>query len=236
LPQLPRRARKQPTIASVKYPPRAEGLTVIDFLDTSKALVKSGQPLTRPKGPSFVEETDSAERQERHSESKLRTALYAAQVNSQRTNERKYLKAQYEFEREKLLAERSIYHKERTNQWAKRLQASPLAVDLVADNERIEEEAFVRLREERRHRALAEKKRQRIKRAIIVKALSEVPLLEEARKQKRELYEDERREKAIRDVQRVEAVQNRKLREQDELHQERRIKVDQRVMSTTSSK
>lgn len=221
-------------VAAIRYPPRQEGLTVADFLDSSKPLVKSSAPLTKPKGPSFVEDNFQEARKQRQAEQKMHTAMTTAQINSQRVNERKYLKAQYEFEREKQLAERAIYHKERVNQWAQRFGSNPLGVDLVADNERIGEEAFVREQEEKRRKAASERKKQKIKRAIIVKALAEVPLLEEARRQKRELVEEEKRDKALRDVQRVEAIQEKKLKDQDLLVKERQAKLDQRIMTNTT--
>ena len=223
-------------IAAIRYPARQDGLTVADFLDASKPLVKSSVPLTRPKGPSFVEDNYVEHRKSKLAEQKMQSAMHTAQINSQRVNERKYLKAQYEFEREKQLAERAIYHKERVTQWANRFGANPLAVDLVADNERIEEEAYVREMEDRRRKTIAERKKQKIKRAIIVKALAEVPLLEEARRQKRELVEEEKRDKALRDVQRVEAIQEKKLKDQELLSKERQAKLDQRIMTSSGSK
>lgn len=229
--RLPPVHKTGPLVATVSYPARQEGLTVMDFLDPSKPLVKSTQPLTKPKGPSFVDESKADERKQHHAETRLQSAMLSAQINAQRQNERKYLKAQYEFEREKKIAERSIYHKERCQQWSQRLGASPLAVDLVADNERIEEEAYIREREEKRRAAAAERRKQRIKRAIIVKALAEVPLLEKARKEKRELVEGEKRDKALRDVQRVEAVQERKLSDQELMVKERQARLDQRAMN-----
>lgn len=228
------RSHHQPLIASVSYPPRQEGLTVADFLDPSKPLVKSTLPLTKPRGPSFAEEETAEMRKQVHAEKRMHSALTSSQILAQRNNERKYLKAQYEFEREKKIAERAIYHKERCMQWAQRLGANPLAVDLVADNERIEEEAFVREKEEKHRQAVADRRKRRIKRAIIVKALAEVPLLEKARKEKRELVEGEKREKALRDVQRVEAIQQRKLLDQELMVRERQSKLDQRMMSGNS--
>jgi hypothetical protein len=220
-----------PPIASVSYPKRQGNLSVADFLDPSKPLVKSTQPLTKPKGPSFVSEDAAESRKHQRVEQKVLNAMQSSTISGQRVNERKYIKAQYEFEREKQLAEKAIYHRERVSEWSQRLSANPLAVDLVADNERIEEEAYVRQREERRAKLMAEKKKRKIKNEIIVKALAEVPLLEEARRQKRELFEEERREKAIRDVQRVEAIQERKLRDSSLMHKERQAKLDQRIMS-----
>eukprot|EP00331_Platyophrya_macrostoma_P011623 CAMPEP_0176429750 /NCGR_PEP_ID=MMETSP0127-20121128/13879_1 /TAXON_ID=938130 /ORGANISM="Platyophrya macrostoma, Strain WH" /LENGTH=415 /DNA_ID=CAMNT_0017811579 /DNA_START=76 /DNA_END=1323 /DNA_ORIENTATION=+ len=227
------RRAHQPLIAAVSYPPRQEGLTVADFLDPSKPLVKSTVPLTKPKAPSFIDDAALDTRKQHHTEVRMHTAIASSQILAQRNNERKYLKAQYEFEREKKIAERAIYHKERCLQWQQRLSSNPLAVDLVADNERIEEEAYVREKEERHRRAVADRRKQRIKRAIIVKALAEVPLLEKARKEKRELVDGEKREKALRDVQRVEAIQRRKLLDQELMLKERQAKLDQRILSTS---
>lgn len=235
LPQLASSTRRSrlPLVASVSYPARQEGLTVADFLDPSKPLVKSTAPLTKPRGPSFADESTADVRKQHHAEVRMHSAITSSQITAQRNNERKYLKAQYEFEREKKIAERAIYHKERCMQWQQRLGVSPLAVDLVADNERIEEEAYIREKEEKHRQAVAERRKQRIKRAIIVKALAEVPLLEKARKEKRELVDGEKREKALRDVQRVEAIQQRKILDQELMLKERQAKLDQRILSSS---
>lgn len=217
-------------VATVSYPGERQ-VAVADILDPTKPLVKSNKPLTRPLGPSFVEDSTAEERRQRRLRQKASSTERTASISEQRDNERRYLKAQQEFEREKRLAERAIYHRERVSQWSTRLGASPLGVDLVADHERIDEEAFVRQREEKRRQALAEKRKRRIKNEIIVKALAEVPLLEEARRQKREMLEEERREKAQRDVQRVEAIQARKLRDMALMKEERQAKLDQRLMN-----
>jgi hypothetical protein len=228
--RLPPRSASHSAVATVSYPGERP-LDVADILDPTKPLVKSTKALTRPLGPSFVEESTADDRRQRRLRQKQSNADRTSAIAEQRNNERKYLKAQQEFEREKRLAERAIYHRERVSQWATRLGASPLGVDLVADHERIDEEAFVRQQEERRRRALAEKRKRRIKNEIIVKALAEVPLLEEARRQKRDMIEEERREKALRDVHRVEAIQSRKLRDMALLKEERQAKLDQRLMN-----
>lgn len=223
-------SNRYPPITTVSYPGRQNNLSVADFLDPSKPLVKSTQPLTHPRGPTFVEPDTAEMRKQERLEHKEQNGKLSESIQSQRVNERKYLKAQYEFEREKKLAEKTIYHRERVAQWSSRLAASPLGVDLVADNERIEEHAFIRQREEKRKKQLAEKRKRKIKNEIIVKALAEVPLLEEARRQKREMLEEERRQKAIRDVQRVEAIQERKLRDLESMASQRQSRLDQRLM------
>jgi len=231
----PRRAG-DPPIGSVTYPSIRKGLAVSDFLDPSKPLVKSTVSLTRPKGPRFVEDEELEKRRQARNERKILNSMNTGKINGQRLNERKYLKAQYEFEREKRLAERTIYAKEKSGEWQQRLANSPFLVDLVADNERIEEEMFIRESEEKRRRRIAERKKKKIKNEIIVKALSEVPLLEEARRQKKQLFEDEKREKALRDVQRVESIQDKKIKDTDALVLERQAKLDQRIMASGMAK
>ena len=214
-------------VAAARYPGAQGAVPVVDYLDTSKPLVKSSRPVTKPIAPRMETRRLLAqdERRERE-EGAVGTVKRTQSINARRENERNYLKAQYEFEREKRNAEKIIYQRERAAQWSHRLAASPLGVDLVADSERIEDEVRQREQEERRRRAKAERHRRKIKNDIVVRALAEVPLLDEARRQKREMLEDERRQRALRDVQRVEAVQHRKLRDQDEMAELRLKKLE----------
>ena len=119
-----------------------------------------------------------------------------------------------------------------------RFATSPFLVDLVADNERIEEEMSVRQQEERRRQKQQELKKKKVKNEIIVKALSEVPSSEQvhitanigsrdvtpenvftpllfchpkARANKRMMYEEEKRLKALRDLERVDQLWERKV-------------------------
>lgn len=213
-------------VAAARYPGRQGELAVVDYLDTSKPLVKSNRPVTQPRAPRTadpkLQEEMKAARKAHRSDNDGRSRA----IDARRENERNYLKAQYEFEREKRNAERIIYQRERAAQWSHRLAASPLGVDLVADSERIQEEVQEREKEERRRRRKAERHRRKIKNDIVVKALAEVPLLDEARRQKREMLEDERRQRALRDVQRVEAVQARKLRDLQEMSELRSKKLE----------
>ena len=129
-----------PPIGAVTYPAVAPGLSVTDFLDTSRPLVKSKKDPTKAAGPRFVDETEQERRRIARTQRKVINAVQTSKINGQRVNERRYLKAQYEFEREKKLAEKTIYHKEKTHEWSLRLQNSPFLVDLAGDAERVEEE------------------------------------------------------------------------------------------------
>ena len=91
---------------------------------------------------------------------------------------------------------------------------------------------YVREVEERRRQRRADSKKKRIKNEIIIKALSEVPVLEQARKQKKHLLEQEKRERALKDIQRVEAVQDRKVKDLYRLQQERSDHLDNRAMGS----
>eukprot|EP01062_Namystynia_karyoxenos_P075717 TRINITY_DN7335_c0_g1_i1.p2 TRINITY_DN7335_c0_g1~~TRINITY_DN7335_c0_g1_i1.p2 ORF type:complete len:261 (+),score=116.03 TRINITY_DN7335_c0_g1_i1:74-784(+) len=219
-----------PPIGAVTYPPITPGLTVADFLDTSKPLLRSNKPPTKPAGPSFIDDTEQERRRLARTEKKVVNAVHTSKINGQRVNERRYLKAQYEFEREKRLAERTIYHKEKTHEWQLRLQNSPFLVDLAGDSERVEEEMYVREMEERRRQRKSELKKKKIKNEIIIKALSEVPVLEQARRQKKQLMEQEKRDRALRDVQRVEVIQEKKLLDTEKQSQKRLETLDERQM------
>eukprot|EP01063_Lacrimia_lanifica_P019477 TRINITY_DN2679_c0_g1_i1.p1 TRINITY_DN2679_c0_g1~~TRINITY_DN2679_c0_g1_i1.p1 ORF type:complete len:241 (+),score=116.53 TRINITY_DN2679_c0_g1_i1:61-783(+) len=223
-------AQQHPPVGTVSYPPIQTGLTVTDFLDTSRPLVKSKKDPTRCEGPKFVDESEQERRRIARSQKKVINAVKTSKINGQRVNERRYLKAQYEFEREKRLAEKTIYHKEKTHEWQLRLQNSPFLVDLAGDAERVEEEMYVREMEEKRRQRRADSKKRKIKNEIIIKALSEVPVLEQARKQKKQLLEQEKRERALRDIQRVEAVQERKARDLDTLQRDRNDHLENRAM------
>jgi hypothetical protein len=215
-----------PASTRIVYPSNVPGLSVVDMLDPSKPLVKSTKSLTKPKAPTMLERQELDRRREMKGEMKLSCALQSSVLSAQRANEKKYIKAQFEFEREKKLAEKVIYERERAQEWNRRMEKSPFLVDLLADHERVEEEQYVRAHEAKRRLEIAERKKRKVRNEIIVKALAEVPVLEEARKQRKQLLEEEKREKALREVQRVEAVQVKKIKEQEALDVDRRANMD----------
>ncbi|KAJ9453125.1 hypothetical protein DIPPA_19305 [Diplonema papillatum] len=220
-----------PPIGSVAYPQVTPGLTVTDFLDASKPLIKSKKELTKCEGPRFAEDTEQEKRRITRAQKRVVNAVQTSKINGQRVNERRYLKAQYEFEREKKLAEKTIYHKEKTHEWQLRLQNSPFLVDLAGDAERVEEDMYIREMEERRRQRRADLRKKKIKNEIIIKALSEVPVLEQARKQKKQLLEQEKRERALKDIQRVEGIQERKAHDYQKLQTDRSKQLESRTMN-----
>ena len=72
-------------------------------------------------------------------------------------------------------------------------QRSPFLVDLLAENERIDEENKVRLTEAARRQKLLERRKEEAKNEIILRALQEASDLDALRKEKRIIMEEERR-------------------------------------------
>ena len=79
----------------------------------------------------------------------------------------------------------------------------PFLVDLLAENERIDEENRIRLREETRRQKKLERRKNKVKNEIILKALAEASDLEALRAEKRMIAMEERRLKALLDLERA---------------------------------
>ncbi|CAK4612268.1 hypothetical protein LEN26_008139 [Aphanomyces euteiches] len=87
--------------------------------------------------------------------------------------------------------------------WQSKTTKSPFKVDLVADNERLDEENRVRRMEEARRVRDLERKTKQIKNDIILKALQESSDLEALRREKRVIIEEEKRLKALLDLEKT---------------------------------
>ncbi|OQS07055.1 hypothetical protein THRCLA_00937 [Thraustotheca clavata] len=87
--------------------------------------------------------------------------------------------------------------------WQVKLAKSPFKVNLVADNERLDEENRVRLAEESRRLKALENKTKQVKNDIILKALQETSDLEALRREKRVIIEEEKRLKALLDLEKT---------------------------------
>ena len=93
----------------------------------------------------------------------------------------------------------------KTAEWQTKTSRSPFLVDLLAENERIDEENKVRLEEQSRRQRLFERRREDAKNGIILRALAEASDLESLRKEKRIIMEEERRLKALLDIEKTKA-------------------------------
>lgn len=82
---------------------------------------------------------------------------------------------------------------------------SPFLVDLVAENERIDEEIQVRKKLQIRKQNILAKKRNDDKNKIILRALEESNELETLRREKRKILEEEKRLKAMIEIEKLNA-------------------------------
>mmetsp|Transcript_20347 Transcript_20347/g.42571 ORF Transcript_20347/g.42571 Transcript_20347/m.42571 type:complete len:186 (+) Transcript_20347:252-809(+) len=82
---------------------------------------------------------------------------------------------------------------------------SPFLVDLVAENERIDEENKVRFREITRKQKALERRREAAKNDIILRALQEGNELENLRMEKRKILDEEKRLKALIEIEKTNA-------------------------------
>ena len=80
---------------------------------------------------------------------------------------------------------------------------SPFLVNLLAENERIDEENKVRMSEQVRRERVFEERKEAAKNGIILKALQEASDLDALRREKRVIMEEERRLKALLDIEKT---------------------------------
>lgn len=95
--------------------------------------------------------------------------------------------------------------REREERWTRKLQRSPFAVDLVAENQRIDEENRVRDHMEMRRQRLMSRRNREAHNAIFKRATAETDELDQLRAEKRMLLENERQLKALKDVEKSNA-------------------------------
>eukprot|EP00941_MAST-03F_sp_MAST-3F-sp1_P005981 g5981.t1 len=114
---------------------------------------------------------------------------------------------------------------------AKELQSSPYTVDLVAESDRIGEETHFRLKEElRRERTVAKRKR-KVKNDIILMALAEESDLNALRQEKRAIMVEEKRLKALLDIERAKLRRKQDLMAAQRAEKQRyRAKLEHRRM------
>ena len=135
----------------------------------------------------------------------LSTAAESVEISIRNEHERERLKICMTEDRREL-ARRRAASSRRRRELSRRsdspcggagtLQRSPFLVDLVAENERIDEENCVRLRAQLRKQRELERRREEAKNDIILRALQEGNELDALRREKRKILEEERRLRA----------------------------------------
>ena len=87
--------------------------------------------------------------------------------------------------------------------WRQKLERSPFRIDLVAESERMEEGNHVRMQEEARREKALQRRKQKVKNEIILRALQEASDLEALRAEKRMILKEENRLKALLDLEKA---------------------------------
>merc|ERR1719375_1895715 len=126
--------------------------------------------------------------------------------------------------RQAFLSQLNHATEERDERWARKLARSPFAVDLVAENQRIDEENRVHGQVEKRRQRLMAHRNREAHNLIFKRAIAESDELEVLRKEKRALLENEKKLKALRDVERSNA------RTAEILQDRRRYQVEKQQM------
>lgn len=129
----------------------------------------------------------------------------STKIMSIRFAERDAVKTKMSRERQELKEQIVTSNHEREERWSRKLQKSPFAVDLVAENQRIDEENRVRDHVEQRRQRLMARRNREAHNAIFKRATAEMDELDQLRAEKRMLLENERQLKALRDVEKSNA-------------------------------
>lgn len=87
--------------------------------------------------------------------------------------------------------------------WRRKMDRSPFMVDLLAENERIDEENKIRIRENMTREKGLNRRKEKVKNEIILKALAEASDLEALRQEKRLIATEEKRLKALLDLEKT---------------------------------
>jgi len=127
----------------------------------------------------------------------------SAAIMAQRIKQRNRVKKRYLANRNREIRKTTRAAERRRRNWEKKLASSPFCVDLVAENERIDEENRIRIRMEERRKKKLRRRKEKVKNQILLKALAEASDLEQLRKEKRMIQEEERRLKALRDLEKT---------------------------------
>merc|ERR1719393_202865 len=149
--------------------------------------------------------TEERERLLRRLEMCAKAREESMKIMSIRFAQRDAVKSDNRRERQTYMEKMTASQRDRDERWCRKLQRSPFAVDLVAENQRIDEENRVKDHiEQRRQRMLARRNRD-AHNSIFKRATAETDELDQLRAEKRMLLENERMLKALRDVERSNA-------------------------------
>ncbi|GLE01800.1 hypothetical protein PINS_up010638 [Pythium insidiosum] len=127
----------------------------------------------------------------------------SAEIISKRYMEREQVRMAMEMEERNKRLAKQRYRKQQIEKWQSKTSKSPFRVNLVAENERLDEENRLRMMEEARHARLLAKRAEKAKQEVILKALTESSDLELLRREKRAIIDEEKRLKALMDLEKT---------------------------------
>lgn len=127
----------------------------------------------------------------------------SAQIMSKRFMQRDRMKQQYLDDKARSAYSRADHKTKKLTHWKHKTANSPFMVNLVAEGERIEEEHQVRIESETRRASEIDARQREAKQEIILRALQEDSELEALRREKRAIIEEERRLKALLDLEKT---------------------------------
>mmetsp|Transcript_20521 Transcript_20521/g.44812 ORF Transcript_20521/g.44812 Transcript_20521/m.44812 type:complete len:280 (+) Transcript_20521:103-942(+) len=169
----------------------------------------------QPDGPQFgmahlLPKDSSAEEHERllrRLEICAKAREESTKIMSTRFAERDVVKSDLRRDRQLYLERLLTSQRDRDERWSRKMQRSPFAVDLVAENQRIDEENRVRDHIELRRQRLLSKRSREAHNMIFKRATAETSAneLHRLRADKRTLLQNERQLRALRDVERSNA-------------------------------
>ncbi|CAM9424371.1 unnamed protein product, partial [Choristocarpus tenellus] len=138
-----------------------------------------------------------------HFDRRAMARVESAQIMSRKFIERDKLKDGMLRDKKRYRQRLQESKNKKLNDWEQKTQRSPFLIDLLAENERIDEENKVRLREEARKARIIERRKEEAKNNIIMQALTESSDLDALRKEKRAIIEEERCLKALLDIEKA---------------------------------
>eukprot|EP00421_Protoceratium_reticulatum_P006223 CAMPEP_0168363432 /NCGR_PEP_ID=MMETSP0228-20121227/3687_1 /TAXON_ID=133427 /ORGANISM="Protoceratium reticulatum, Strain CCCM 535 (=CCMP 1889)" /LENGTH=190 /DNA_ID=CAMNT_0008376157 /DNA_START=9 /DNA_END=581 /DNA_ORIENTATION=- len=118
---------------------------------------------------------------------------------------REQLRQQLKKDRSQFVMDMHTSHQERVERWVHKTKASPLSVDLWAEDQKAFEAAQAKDRFERLQRKRQERLQREAHSAICARAMSDVDELEQLRAEKRSLVANEKELKALRDMEKTNA-------------------------------
>ncbi|KAG1709984.1 hypothetical protein DVH05_016993 [Phytophthora capsici] len=127
----------------------------------------------------------------------------SAAIQSKKYMERDQVRLALEQEERTRRLNKIRARRQHLEKWTQKTARSPFHVNLVADNERLDEEHRLRMMERARREREFERRAKEAKSEVILKALTETSDLELLRREKRAIIDEEKRLKALLDLEKT---------------------------------